>query len=97
MNNDSNNKQDSSRTYAGVSTSAGAVAGGAAAVCGVSAGAASGTAGAAALTSGLACVGAAVGGGMFAGLCTVAVAPIAGGAVGYGVYRLYKYLARKKK
>src|SRR5207249_3070539 len=72
----------------------GAIAGGTAAVGGVLAGSAAGTAGAAALTSGLAGVGAVVTGGMLAGLAVIAAAPIAGGAAGLGVYRLYKALAQ---
>ena len=77
------------------STLTGATAGTVAGVSGVVAGAASGTAGAAALTSGLATVGSVVGGGMLAGICTVAAAPLVFGAAGYGVYRLYKNLASK--
>ncbi len=57
---------------AAVATGAGAVAGATAGVCGVVGGAASGTAGAAALTSGLAAVGSVVGGGMLAGIITIA-------------------------
>lgn len=78
---------------AAVSTTAGAVAGGGAAVAGVIAGAAAETAGAAALTSGLATVGGVIGGGMFAGMCVLVAAPVAGGALAYGIYRLYRALA----
>ena len=35
----------------------------------------------------------ATGGGMLAGIMVVAAAPIAGAAAGYGVFKLYKYLA----
>ncbi len=62
-------------------------------VLGVIGGAAEGTAGAAMMTSGLATVGSIVGGGMFAGICVLTVAPIVGGAAGYGCYRLFKRLA----
>ena len=80
-----------------ISTAVGGVAGATAAVSGVFAGAASGTAGAALMTSGLAAVGSVVGGGMFAGIVVVAAAPVAFGAVGYGVYRLYKNMASPQK
>jgi len=42
-----------------------------------------------ALTSGLATVGSVVGGGMLAGIGVVAVAPLIGGAIGYGIYRTF--------
>jgi len=42
-----------------------------------------------ALTSGLATVGSIVGGGMLAGIGVVAVAPLIGGAIGYGIYRTF--------
>jgi hypothetical protein len=49
------------------------------------------------LTSGLAALGSSiVGGGMLAGIMFVAAAPIAGGLAGYGIFRLYKYLARQE-
>ena len=86
-------KTNSSETGAIVSTGSGAAAGAVAAVAGVIAGAAEGTAGAAALTSGLAAVGTVIGGGMFAGIVVVAAAPIAAGAAGFGIYKLYKKLA----
>ena len=86
-------KKKKGKWAAAGSTATGGTAGGVAAVSGVVVGAAEGTAGAAALTSGLATVGSIVGGGMFAGVCVVAVAPIVGGALGYGCYRLYKRLA----
>lgn len=79
------------------STLTGAAAGTVAGVSGVVAGAASGTAGAALMTSGLAAVGSVVGGGMFAGIVVVAAAPVAFGAAGYGVYRLYKNMASPQK
>ena len=42
------------------------------------------------ITSGLAGVGSAIaGGGMIAGLATVAAAPLAVGALGYGLYKLF--------
>ncbi len=43
--------------------------------------------GATGITSGLAAVGSIVGGGMAAGVGIVAVAPLACGALGYGLYR----------
>lgn len=43
----------------------------------------------------LAAVGGVVGGGMLAGIITVAAAPIAGGVAAYGLYRLYKKLASR--
>lgn len=89
-------EEKSSETGAIVSTLSGGAAGTVSAVCGVVAGAAEGTAGAAALTSGLATVGSLIGGGMFAGICVVAAAPVAFGAAGFGVYKLYKKLATPK-
>ncbi|WP_084184691.1 hypothetical protein [Desulfonatronum thiodismutans] len=71
-------------------TAGGSVAGAAGGIGGVVAGAATGTSGAVAITSGLSAVGSVVGGGMLAGLVTVAAAPIAGGAAAYGLYRLFK-------
>ena len=47
------------------------------------------------MTSGLASVGALIGGGMFAGICAVAAAPVAFGAAGYGAYQLYKHATKK--
>ena len=79
-----------------VSTGAGGVAGGTAAVAGVYAAAAAGTTGGAVITSGLAGLGGIIGGGMTAGLCVLAAAPIAGAAAGYGAFRLYKHCAKKK-
>jgi len=79
------------------SAGAGAVTGAVAGVGGVLAGGAAGTSGAAALTSGLAAVGSAIGGGMLAGIGMVAAAPIAFGAAGFGVYKLYKKLASKNR
>jgi hypothetical protein len=73
-----------------LSIGSGSTAGGASAILGVMAGAGEGLAGAAALTHGLAVVGSIVGGGMLAGLFVVAASPMAGGAFGYGTYRLYK-------
>lgn len=90
-------KKERGKRAAAVSTATGGTAGGVAAVSGVVVGAAEGTAGAAALTSGLATVGSIAGGGMFAGICIVAAAPIIGGALGYGAYRLYKKLATPKQ
>lgn len=46
--------------------------------------------GATGITSGLAAVGSIVGGGMAAGIGVVAAAPIACGALGYGLYRWLK-------
>ena len=89
-------KTSSSETGAIVSTVSGGAAGAVAAVAGVVAGAAEGTAGAAALTSGLAAVGTVIGGGMFAGIILVAAAPLAFGAVGFGIYKLYKKMATPK-
>ncbi|CDS47972.1 hypothetical protein [Polaromonas sp. CG9_12] len=48
--------------------------------------------GAAGITSGLAAVGSLVGGGMAAGLVVTAAAPIAVGALGYGLYKGIKKL-----
>jgi hypothetical protein len=47
--------------------------------------------------SGLAAVGSIIGGGMAAGLCVVAAAPIAGGAGCFGIYKAYKYMAQRKE
>jgi hypothetical protein len=48
---------------------------------------------AAGITSGLAAIGATVGGGMAAGVCVTAAAPaVAAAAVGYGVYRLARWI-----
>ena len=55
----------------------------------------SGGTSAAGLTSGLAAVGSIVGGSMLAGIFVVAAAPIVGGALGYGCYRMFKRLASK--
>lgn len=76
-----------------ISVASGALAGGTAAIGGTIAGGAIGTAGGAALTSGLAATGTILGGGMVAGMVVLSAAPIVGGAVGYGIYNLYKYLA----
>jgi hypothetical protein len=46
--------------------------------------------GAAGITSGLATVGGVVGGGMATGLAITAAAPLAVGAIGYGLYRWLK-------
>jgi len=80
-------------TIASVGT--GAVTGAVAGVGGVIAGGAAGASGAAALTSGLATLGSVVGGGMLAGIGVVAAAPIAFGAAGFCVYKLYKKLSTK--
>lgn len=69
-------------------TASGAIVGGGAAITGISQlGAVTGL-GATGITSGLATVGAAVGGGMAAGLALTAAAPILGGALAYAGYRL---------
>ena len=80
-----------------LSTAAGGVAGATAAVSGVAAGAAAGTAGGAAMTSGLAAVGGIVGGGMAAGIIVLAADPLAGCALGYLGFRLYKKMASSQK
>ena len=77
-----------------LSTGGGAAAGATSALAGVAAGGV-GT-GAAALTSGLAAVGGIVGGGMAAGLAVVAAAPVAGAALGFGGYKLFKKLASRR-
>jgi len=89
-------EKKSSGVGATVSTLCGAGAGTVAAIAGVAAGAAPGTAGAAAMTSGLAAVGTVIGGGMAAGIMVVAAAPVAVGAAGFGIYKLYKKLATPK-
>ena len=71
----------------------GAVTGGTVAVLGVFAGGAAGTAGGAALTSGLATVGVFLGGGMVAGIVTIAAAPIVGGVAAFGLFNLFKKLS----
>jgi len=86
-------KRKGKKWGAPVSTVSGAGAGAIGAISGVVTGAAEGTAGAAMMTSGLATVGSIIGGGMFAGMCVLTVAPIVGGAAGYGCYRLFKKLA----
>jgi hypothetical protein len=68
----------------------GATAVAASACCVVFTGAATGTSGAAALTSGLAALGSLVGGGMVVGIIGLAATPVAGGAVGYFIYRICK-------
>ncbi len=73
-----------------VSAGSGAVVGSVLAVKAVSVGAMAGTAGGAAFTSGLATVGGVIGGGMGAGICVVAAAPILGGLAGAGLYRLWR-------
>ncbi len=89
-------ERKSSETGAIVSTLSGSATGAILAVAGIKAGAAAGTAGAAAMTSGLATVGSLLGGGMFAGICVAAAAPVAFGVLGYGGYRLYKKMATPK-
>ena len=42
------------------------------------------------LTSGLAAVGSIIGGGMVAGIVVTTIAPLATGALGYGLYKLFK-------
>jgi hypothetical protein len=74
---------------ASTATVVGATAGGAGAV---SAMGTVGGLGAAGITSGLAAVGSLVGGGMTAGLIVTAAAPIAVGALGYGLYKGVKKL-----
>jgi hypothetical protein len=77
---------------AAVSTAAGATVGGAGAVGAVSAMGSVAGLGAAGITSGLSAVGGLVGGGMAAGLVITAAAPIAVGALGYGLYKGIKKL-----
>lgn len=89
-------KKKTSSKGAIASTATGGIAGATAAITGVAAGASAGTAGAAAMTSGLAAVGSVIGGGMAAGISVVAVAPLAGCALGYGDFRLYKKMAAPK-
>lgn len=70
-------------------TASGAIIGGGAAVAGVSQlGVVTGL-GATGITSGLATVGAAVGGGMAAGLALTAAAPVLGGLLAYTGYRFF--------
>lgn len=73
-----------------VAAATGAVAGGAGAITAVAASGAVSGLGAAGITSGLAAVGSVVGGGMAAGLLVTAAAPVAVGAIAYGVYKLVK-------
>ena len=80
-----------------LSTAAGGVTGAIAAVSGVAAGAGAGTAGGAAMTSGLAAVGTIIGGGMAAGIIVIVAAPLAGCALGYLGFRLYKKMASPQK
>lgn len=77
---------------AAASTVAGATAGGVGAVGAVSSMGTVAGLGAAGITSGLAAVGSVVGGGMISGLVITAAAPIAVGALGYGLYKGIKKL-----
>ncbi|WP_419470439.1 hypothetical protein [Candidatus Kuenenia sp.] len=90
-----NDKDGSSVVGVMASTGTGAVAGAGGAVTAVAVGGVSGL-GATGITSGLAAVGTVVGGGMAAGLAVVAAAPIAAAGAGYGVYKLVKWLRRKR-
>jgi hypothetical protein len=73
-------------------TIAGGVVGSTAAIGAVSAAGAVAGLSAAGITSGLAAVGGTVGGGMAAGVGIVAASPaVAAAAVGYGIYRLWRY------
>lgn len=74
---------------AAAATGAGAVTGAAGAVGAVSTMGVAGL-GATGITSGLAAVGGLVGGGMAAGLAVTAAAPLAIGAIGYGLYKWFK-------
>lgn len=79
-----------------VSAGLGAVAGAGGAVAAVAAAGPVAGLGAAGITSGLAAIGSfVVGGGMAAGLATVAAAPIAAGCVGYGLYKLSKRILKQ--
>lgn len=69
---------------------AGAAVGGAGAVGAVAAAGPVAGLGAAGITSGLAAVGSVVGGGMAMGLIITAAAPVAAGALGYGIYKWWK-------
>jgi hypothetical protein len=75
-----------------VSAGVGAAAGTSGAIAAVAAGGPVFGLGAAGITSGLAAVGSIVGGGMAAGLCIVAAAPILAGAAAFGGYKLYRHL-----
>jgi hypothetical protein len=68
----------------------GAVTGVAGSIGAVAAGGSVAGLGAAGITSGLAAVGSVVGGGMAAGLVVTAAAPLAVGAVAYGLYKWWK-------
>lgn len=70
------------------STAAGSVAGAGGAVGAVAAGGVTGL-GATGITSGLAAVGGVAGGGMALGLGICCAAPVALGAIGYGLYSLF--------
>jgi hypothetical protein len=75
---------------AAVTAAAGAAVGGAGAISAVAAAGPVAGLGAAGITSGLAAVGSVVGGGMAAGLVITAAAPLAVGAIAYGVYKWVK-------
>lgn len=89
----SNNAKKETEAGKMASTAAGGIAGAGAGIGAVIVGAKAGTVGAAAVTSGLA----AVGGTMLGGLVVVAAAPVAGAALGYGVYKWLKKDKSKKK
>ena len=85
-----------SRTVGRIASYAGAGAGTAGSIAAVSALGATAGLSAAGITSGLATIGAAVGGGMAAGVAITSAAPVvAAAAVGYGAYKLIRW-GRKK-
>lgn len=82
--------ENNNATKAAAAGVAGATVGGAGAIAAVSTAGSVAGLGATGIVSGLAAVGGVVGGGMATGLIITAAAPIAVGAVAYGLYKWWK-------
>ena len=86
-------KERKARNLGRKATYAGAIAGTAGSIAAVSAAGTTAGLSAAGITSGLAAIGSTVGGGMAAGVAVTTAAPVAAAAaVGYGLYKVFKWL-----
>ncbi len=85
-------KERKARNFGRKATYAGAIAGTAGSIAAVSAAGTTAGLSAAGITSGLAAIGSTVGGGMAAGVAVTTAAPVAAAAaVGYGLYKVFKW------